>query len=875
MCILFMTGILTAHAQLRSFPGAEGAGGYASGGRGTASTPTRVFEVTNLTDVNSPGSLRYACSQSIASVPYRTIVFKVSGTIHLTSKLNIPANTTIAGQTAPGGGICIADYPVSISGNNVIIRYIRIRMGDRYQLVTNPTGCGVPVAPFTAACMPVADQSGNADAFGDLGHKNIIIDHCSVSWSSDEALTMYRGDSLTIQWSMVSEPLNYNYHFEPGDADFEQHGYGGIWGAQHASFHHNLIAHCRNRTPRFAGNGTYPVGAVESADFRNNVLYNWGINNIYGGDGGEYNLVNNYYKYGPNTSSGVKFKIVTVDKSVDFPYAKYYLDGNYVDGSATNTNDNWSGAVITGGTAADIPLTKVTTPFLPDYLPSSTHTALEAYDTVLKGAGCTIPFRDTLDQRIMNDVKNRTGRIIDVQGNFPHGTPYAQTVDAWPTLATGTAATDTDHDGMPDDWEDANGLNKNLATDAGIITASGYSNLENYINNIKTTPLAETPPTPPTDPGTETPASVMWPLLTDQTAQNTGDVTGSNQQLGSTMVGIVYGSTFGTVPGWQRVATTSYAPLAYDATVFLEYKITPANGKKFTAKKIELGALGGGTGGGKMAVYYSLDNFATSTAVGTCTYNSISYAATAATPVALLNTSTTPLTGQQIATFNTSIDVDPSQTLSVRIYPWVGSASKYFTSQNVNISGVTTTPGALPLTLIRFSAAANSGATVLNWQTANEINMLRFEVERSTDSRIFSALGSVAAQNNAVGANYSFKDETIKANALVYYRLKMINKDGSASYSYTITVRTQAAQQDLKLQLFPNPAAEYVTLSHDAVRVPTVVSIYNAEGRKLKSLALALHSTQTSFSIADLSKGNYFLQYTNQQQIQTLKLLKL
>ncbi|HTH30683.1 MAG TPA: hypothetical protein VL946_04995, partial [Lacibacter sp.] len=398
---------------------------------------------------------------------------------------------TIAGQTSPGDGICLADYPGVISGDNVILRYIRCRMGDKNQLKTSPANCGVPVAPFTAACMPL-DGSGGDDALGNLGNKNIIIDHCSVSWSSDEALTVYRGDSVTLQWNIISEPLNYSYHFETGDTDFENHGYGGIWGSLHGSFHHNLIAHCRNRNPRFAGNSTYPAGSVESADFRNNVLYNWGINTIYGGDGGQYNLINNYYKYGPNTSSGVRYRIVGVDSTAEFGYAKYFLSGNYVDGSTTNTNNNWLGASMNTGVAADTVKSKSSSAFLSTYNPTTTHTAQEAYDLVLQYAGASLK-RDTLDERIANNVRNRTGKIIDVQGGFAHGTPYASTVNAWPTLSSTTAATDTDHDGMPDAWETANSLNPNDASDRGIFAANGYTNLENYLNSIITAQQNTTP----------------------------------------------------------------------------------------------------------------------------------------------------------------------------------------------------------------------------------------------------------------------------------------------------------------------------------------------------------------------------------------------
>ncbi|HSC37008.1 MAG TPA: hypothetical protein VLD19_04025, partial [Chitinophagaceae bacterium] len=302
----------TLSAQQPAFPGAEGAGMYTTGGRGTPSVATTVFEVTNLNDDNNPGSLRYALQASATTYPYRTIVFRVSGTIHLLSKLNIRGNTTIAGQTAPGDGICTADYPVVISGDNVIVRYMRFRMGDKNQN------------------KGMVDGSGGDDAFGALGANNLIIDHCTASWSDDEALTIYRGDNLSIQWCFMTEPLNYSYHFETGDADYELHGYGGIWGGKRASFHHNLFAHCRNRNPRFAGISTYTPATVgvENADFRNNVIYDWGINTVYAGEGGNYNVANNYYKYGPSTSSGVRYRICNPGNTSTIPFGKWYVNGN-------------------------------------------------------------------------------------------------------------------------------------------------------------------------------------------------------------------------------------------------------------------------------------------------------------------------------------------------------------------------------------------------------------------------------------------------------------------------------------------------------------------------------------------------------------------
>lgn len=459
-------------------------------------TPTTVFQVTNLNDDNSPGSLRYALTQAAT---HRTVVFRVSGTIRLTSKLTIRGNTTLAGQTAPGDGICIADHPVTISGDNVIVRYLRIRMGDRNQLKTSPTNCGVPTSPFSAACMPL-ETSGGDDAFGNLGGNNIIIDHCSVGWSSDEALTIYRGDSVTLQWNIISEPLNYSYHFE-GGADFQEHGYGGIWGARRGSFHHNLIAHAKGRNPRFAGISTYTPATVgvENADFRNNVVYNWGSYSTNGGEGGNYNLVNNYYKYGPSTGTGTSVSIPVRGMIVQpsqttgtspVPYGKFWVAGNYVDGHASITTNNWLGVSMSGVTQADTALAKAANEHV--IAPVSTHSALEAYQLVLEQAGASFR-RDTLDARVVTDVRNRTGRLIDVQGGYPHGTSFAGTVTAWPTLSTAAALSDTDLDGMPDAWETANGQNPNNPADRGTIASNGYTNLENYLNSIVSSAQINTP----------------------------------------------------------------------------------------------------------------------------------------------------------------------------------------------------------------------------------------------------------------------------------------------------------------------------------------------------------------------------------------------
>jgi hypothetical protein len=443
----------TANLIAIAFPGAEGFGKYTTGGRGG-----EIFIVSNLND-NGPGSFR----EAVEAKGKRIVVFAVSGTIHLESKLFIKGNITIAGQTAPGDGICLADQSVGFGGDNIIVRYIRFRMGDKYQKGG------------------MIDGNGGDDAFGGTKRKNIIIDHCSMSWSTDEVFSIYAGDSTTLQWNLISEPLNYSYHFETGDKDYEQHGYGGIWGGKHFSAHHNLLAHCNSRNPRFDGIRNIPE---ENCDFRNNVIYNWGHNTVYAGEGGTYNIVNNYYKWGPDTKDNVKTRIVNPwNKPPSIPFGKYYVDGNYMeDANEVNTN-NWQGVSFEKGAATDVAAAKLDKPL--STVEVTTQSAKAAYELVLKDVGAILPKRDTLDERIITDVKRRTGRFIDVQGGFPHGTAYELTVNAWPALKAIPAPADMDKDGMPDDWEKINGLNPANASDAATYKLSkGYTNIEVYLNSL-------------------------------------------------------------------------------------------------------------------------------------------------------------------------------------------------------------------------------------------------------------------------------------------------------------------------------------------------------------------------------------------------------
>lgn len=438
-----------------AFPGAEGFGKYTTGGRGG-----QVYIVSNLND-NGPGSFRAAAEKK----GKRIIVFSVSGTIHLESRLQLPGDLTIAGQTAPGDGICIADQPVQLAGNNIIIRYLRFRMGDRYQRQKG-----------------MVDGSGGDDAFGGTRRNNIVIDHCSMSWSTDEVFSIYGGDSTTLQWNIISEPLNYSYHFETGDKDWEHHGYGGIWGGTHTSAHHNLFIHCVNRNPRF--NGTRLGASTDFVDFRNNVIYNWGHNNIYGGEGGQYNIVNNYFKAGPETKKNVQFRICNPSKNEQLGYGQWYVSGNFVDGSPENSTDNEKGVDLgNDGSAKDKKKLLVSSAFPAIAIPQEEpKTAMYA---ILSKGGCSLPARDTMDQRLLRDLLEGKGRFIDVQGGYPHGTAYEQTITAWPVLKSTPPPADSDQDGMPDSWESANGLNPADPGDAVKFNLhTWFTNIEIYINSL-------------------------------------------------------------------------------------------------------------------------------------------------------------------------------------------------------------------------------------------------------------------------------------------------------------------------------------------------------------------------------------------------------
>lgn len=498
----FMT---QAQTSAPAFPGAEGHARYTtSGGRNG-----KVYHVTNLNDSGS-GSLRDAVSQD-----NRIIVFDVSGYIDLKSDLRIQKkNLTIAGQTAPGDGITLRYYTLNFSDakcDNIIVRYLRFRRSQ------------------------IKDVNDGADASWGRKNKNIILDHCSFSWAIDEVASFYDNRNFTMQWCTLGEALA-----NPGHSKGE-HSYGGIWGGKDASFHHNFLCHMQNRVPRFNG-ARYDWSGydmtkyrttvdAERVDFRNCVMYNWGNGNgCYGGPGGGYvNIVNNYYQAGSGTVNKTRVtqcSVADASNSGSNPFpglaSRYYIKGNYVTAAGAQAeNYDWQGVIYDKGL-----LDKNGVKWIPDpnhyfgdtvkYTDYSgkdyvclrldapiasgdvtTHSAEMAYEKVLAYAGASLK-RDAVDARYMEEARTGTttykGAVSKRDGiidliNDPNGTEDPATA-SYPVLANVTrpADFDTDKDGMPDEWEIANGLNPKDANDGKLFTLDSekkyYNNLEVYINGL-------------------------------------------------------------------------------------------------------------------------------------------------------------------------------------------------------------------------------------------------------------------------------------------------------------------------------------------------------------------------------------------------------
>ena len=463
-------------AKTPAFPGAWGGGMYSFGGRGG-----KVIVVTNLND-SGPGSFREACE---AGGP-RIIVFNVAGIIRIKAPISIRAPyVTIAGNTAPGDGVCIAGNTVELNTHDVIVRHMRFRRGK-------------------------TEAADRDDSFGGNPTGNIMIDHVSASWSLDENISMYRhmyrppgGEkdlklptvNITIQNCISSESLNI-YH----------HSFGSTIGGLNSTFHHNLWACNTGRNPS--------VGMYGDFTFVNNVLFNYRHRTIDGGDHMSlYNIINNYFKPGPGTpDTAIAYRLLKPEsersKTVVDHFGKAYVAGNVVEGHDNVTKDNWDGGVQpdvrSNSLKAVIAQIRIDEPI--KHAPLKISSATTAFTYVLANAGATLPRRDSVDERIINEV--RTGVIPPMQ--IAKGSQekakfygYAQKytdeladlvkkgfvtdpseVGGWPEYK-GTPYKDSDGDGLPDDWEKAHGLNPNDASDAsGDLNSDGYSNIEDFINGL-------------------------------------------------------------------------------------------------------------------------------------------------------------------------------------------------------------------------------------------------------------------------------------------------------------------------------------------------------------------------------------------------------
>jgi pectate lyase len=444
---------LLARARIPAFPGAEGGGAWTAGGRGG-----KVFVVSTLADAGA-GSLREAVEASGA----RIVVFAVAGIIDLESPLAIRHPfITIAGQTAPGDGVCIRGETVEINTHDVVIRYLRLRRGNL--------------------------ETRN-DALGGYPIGNVIVDHVSASWGLDENLTLYRHvqkqpggpdrklpvENLTIQWCISSEALDLN-----------NHAFGGTWGGKNASFHHNLFASNTGRNPSIGMGGGF--------DFRNNVLFNWRHRTIDGGDGSSrVNIINNYFKPGPATSGQLRFRICKAQarNSRDrFPgFGKWHVAGNIVEGSPEVSADNWAGGIqydpeqrvrnetIPAGSEKAV---RALEPFAA--APVATETAAAAYESTLALAGASLPRRDAVDLRVIESV--RTGKTATATGIIK--TPAE--VGGYPRYSMGAPPADGDRDGMPDGWERRHGLDPGNAADAAAdADGDGYTSIEEHLNGTDPT----------------------------------------------------------------------------------------------------------------------------------------------------------------------------------------------------------------------------------------------------------------------------------------------------------------------------------------------------------------------------------------------------
>lgn len=427
-----------------AFPGAEGYGRFAIGGRGG-----RIVKVTNLND-NGPGSLRAALELDEP----RIVVFDVSGRIHTKSRLIIRnPYLTVAGQTAPGKGICISNYNLGIYGtHDCIVRFVRVRPGNT--------------------------AGKTLDGMGMASSDHSIIDHCSISWTQDESFSSRGAKNITFQRNLISEALNVAGHKKYSKGT--EHGYAASIGGDVGSFHHNLLAHCAGRNWSMAGGIDQAGIHAGRLDIRNNLVYNWSHRTTDGG-AKEVNFVNNYYRPGPSTKV---FHVIMPQHEAPFGPQEYYVIGNVMEGKY-GAKERYAGVKEWRGESMEDYIVKE--PFFESYV--TTTSAEDAVPEILADVGCNRPVLDEHDKRVIEEVTNTTTTYVGSETGYP-GLPDSQEdVGGWEDYPEvhRTAKWDTDGDGMPNWWEEKLGLNPDSA--AGDFSEShadqdgnGYSNIEDYLN---------------------------------------------------------------------------------------------------------------------------------------------------------------------------------------------------------------------------------------------------------------------------------------------------------------------------------------------------------------------------------------------------------
>ncbi|MNK10075.1 hypothetical protein D3C87_280900 [compost metagenome] len=904
----------SANAQQPAFPTAQGFGKFATGGRGG-----KVYTVTNLNDAGA-GSFREAFN-AYPGEPL-TIVFAVGGTIELQSQIKVNrSNFTIAGQTAPGDGICLKGHSFIINGaraanlggnhGNIIIRYLRSRPGS-----TLSTG----VYGF------------------DLENcHNVIVDHCSFSWANEECAAMYDMENVTVQYSIISEGL-----FNAGHAKGNR-GYGGVWGGQYVSYHHNLFAHLNARSTRFNGARAHDVNAL--VDYRNNVIYNAGTRNAAAGGAvnidnafSRINLVNNYYKPGPATPSDYLFIEADYETEEAKGVGEFHVSGNVMFGSSAKTSDNWSAVSFTKIPANLQAAAKSLVPFTVGQSIAA-QSADDAYAEVLKNAGANLPVRDAVDKRVVSETATGTAYSIGVTSGKRGIIDMPTEVGGWPTYSSGTAVTDTDGDGMPDTWEQNNGLNANDAADGNTVNSQGYTMLEVYLNSIA-------PATANTyelmgfaatlNAGSSTTAALNWAVNNDvdvqnfvversADGQNFNAITTVNSQKGAGLNNYTYtdNNPLGFVSYYRLKITDINNQVSYSEVKSINNPIAAAywtenfDGTMQTVVTNPAQPAAANLSSGEWFFYgahkqlktYTDQRWADGTnpsvkVINPSVSNQTTYGISGSTYFI------TPIFSQGISkiTFN-EINRSTINASKIRVYASVDGGANWLPTSYVNTAKVSQfdlmtiaiesstinrlkvvnenatdlnidnftvyapVGTTLPLDFVSFTATLKkslNNKTLLQWKTANEVNTASFEIQRSTNSNDFLKIGVLPAANRNGEHSYEFNDDKPSVG-INYYRLMQIDLDGKYSYS---DIRSIHYRLDGQLSVYPNPVNADFSLNHPEAGAKTEIAIYDMTGRKILSKPIVKGTMHTYVSLAGFNKGIYFLKYRSETEAISLKIIK-